>query len=209
MFLEHARKWRGGQIGFFLAVLGLTVSAPSARADLIYTLTRDGCTGGCGTSPFGKVDLLGLNPDTVQITVTLFNADKFVSTGVSHEAFAFNISGTVATIGTLPAGFQAGPHNVGETPFGTFGYSVVCPGCGPGASHAKPGPLTFDVTRATGLSVSSFVKDSKGFLFAADIIGNNGGTGNVAAVVPEPRLYGLLLMALVSGIALAGKRRSA
>jgi hypothetical protein len=72
----------------FLAMLAL---APTARADLIYQLTDDGCSGGCGPQvSFGQVDLHTVTATEVEVTVTLFNGNEFVMTG-NHEALTFNV----------------------------------------------------------------------------------------------------------------------
>jgi hypothetical protein len=60
----------------FLAVL----AAPAARADLIYQLTDDGRSGGCGPQiSFGQADLHTVTATEVEVTVTLFNGNEFLA----------------------------------------------------------------------------------------------------------------------------------
>ena len=39
-----------------LAVVAATAAFPSASHAIVFDLTSDHCTGGCGTAPFGTVD---------------------------------------------------------------------------------------------------------------------------------------------------------
>jgi hypothetical protein len=201
MKISHVGRKRLGIIS--LSVLGIALLAfaatPAAHADAIYNFTFDGCSGGCGPTPFGTIDLHAVNPDTVQITVSLLNGNKFVTTG-KHIGFAFNVQGGPVTLGTLPTGWaNAAPH-LTQAAFGTFSDGIDCT---KGNSNAKSGcngddpwvgTLQFDVSRGSGLDLSDFVADSKGFFFSADMMsGTTGNTGPVGAKgpatftpVPEP-----------------------
>src|SRR5690242_8656898 len=68
----------------------------AASADpVVYLLTSDHCTGGCGTPPFGSVTL-NQNGTTVDVTVDLFGTNAFVKTGAGDDqAFKFNATGVV------------------------------------------------------------------------------------------------------------------
>src|SRR4029453_2862769 len=138
------------RLSLFLAAFGLIAAAVPASA-LTFTLTEDGCTGTCGTPPFGTVDVVqGADANTVDFTVTLDGTNKFVSTGGPHHAFSFNVDGTISIVSLL-GGFGARDSPGTHTPFRVFDYTIDCPDCGPGASNANPGPLTFSVIRAGGL----------------------------------------------------------
>lgn len=180
-----------------------------AQAGVIYSLNQDACSGGCGVSPFGTVTLSQVNAQTVMVSEVLFTGNLFINAGAG-DALEFNITGNPAiTISNISAGFSVGPAPDSASAFGSFDYSVTCSGCGSGASAPLPGPLEFKVTLTGGgnLSVSDFVVNGDGYMFASDIIGNSGNTGNVGSNdpglpsgVPEPSA-GLLSIA---GLALLG-----
>ena len=190
-----------------LAVLGVLTLASTARASSItYTLTEDGCSGGCGTAPYGTVTLT-TDPslaNTVDVSETLFNGDEFVKTG-NHDAITFNTDVTPITITDITTGYtvDSSPSN---PPYNPFGYGISCSGCGPGASSPLGGTLSFDVTGPAGFSINDFVANAGGTFFASDIIGTTGNTGAVGALkpsaVPEPSqtflLLGLMLVGFVA-----------
>jgi PEP-CTERM motif len=178
-------------------------SATFAKADAIgttaiYSLTFDNCTGTCGTSPFGTVQLVQTATGVVTVTETLKTttpAEGFVATGAG-KSLEWNLSGDPSiTIGNLTTGFAV-VAPAGSPSLGTFDYAVSCAGisCGPGSSTINLGPLSFTVTDATGVNVSDFTDSSAGLFFVSDIIGVNGNTGVVGATggtitppsVPEP-----------------------
>ena len=53
-----------------LAVVAATAAFPSASHAIVFDLTSDHCTGGCGTPPFGTVDVTQVGAN-VGITVDL------------------------------------------------------------------------------------------------------------------------------------------
>ncbi len=163
-----------------LAILAGFASITPASA-LVFTLNQDGCTGTCGTGPFGTVTLLQVDSTHVTVTETLSAGVDFVSTGAG-QALEFNIFGNPAILVTgLSSGFSVGPAPATASTFGSFDYSITCSGCGHGASSPLPGPLTFTTADNSQLSVSNFIANAKGFFFASDVIGTNGNTGNVAS----------------------------
>jgi hypothetical protein len=194
-------------LGRALALCGFVMAAlfpAAAHADTIFTLTQDTCTNGCGTSPFGTVTLQQVDNNTVDVTVGLFNGNKFVTNG-NHEALSFNVNGAAVTISGFGSGFSIDTGAINNPGFGSFGYGLV-------ASGTIPPPLTFVVSRATGLSISDFVGNSQNIFFATDILsgttGNTGAVGALAGVntqttggqTPEP---GTMLLT-VAGVGLLG-----
>jgi hypothetical protein len=77
----------------FLSSVCLLASAPFIHADAIGTtsvfqLTLDGCSGTCGTSPFGTITLVQTATGVVTVTETLkatSPAEGFVATGAGES----------------------------------------------------------------------------------------------------------------------------
>jgi len=198
------------------AALMFTGAAGSAKADTVYQLTQDNCTGGCnpgspGTS-MGTVDLHQNGTGDVLVTVDLVSPLEFVNTGLVNT-IDFNlgsiVSGVTAanfsnSVFSLFSGTAGSDHFDG---FGSFQYSIVMSGS-QGAGGAQPSPLSFDIL-AAGLTESSFVGngDKTGnWVFGVDVYnsastgtgaGNTGPIGASVSAVPEPSVVGLLCAALV------------
>jgi hypothetical protein len=204
------------KLGILFAMLALGVCA--ANADT-YTFTIDHCSGGCGTNPFGKVDVTSSVAGTVDILVTLFNNNKFVTTGfpggsgvdpssASGEGIlAVNITGnpgiTVTNIvSSSPNAITFLAPGAGQWDgFGDFMYAIGCAACN-GSGDAFGGTLSFTVT-APGLTVGSFNQlssnGSPNVDFVVDLLSaETGKTGPVGALltstttVPEPASLALL-----------------
>src|SRR5262245_9922474 len=176
--------FKGGVLGV-AAIAGLVSLGVPASASTVFDLniisTANPPIANPGTL-LGTVTLDQIGLNEVDVTVALINA-AFVSTGGPHNAFAYNLDlltpYTVAI--TSPAsGFQVGPAG-DNTPFGSFTNTITCPGCGPGASNANPGPLKFSVTDLFGISIGDFTANIGGYFFSADVQGPLGGTGNIAS----------------------------
>lgn len=194
--------------GFMLIFACLSV--PAARADLLFVGSQAGLC--CY-----NVDLEQVSSTDVLVTATLTDgAQWFVDTGSGqHPGFAFNITGdpgiAITNLSSPWTSSEAHLTSVvtGGPALGTFDYFIDNPG--PGASAKNAGPLSFDVTLASGLSVNDFVANSAGYYYVADIMDAAGATGlsgiNAAPTsVPEPTsIY--LFGAVGFGVMISLRRR--
>jgi hypothetical protein len=167
---------------YLLLAFTFVWGATPGHSSVIFSLDHDSCTGTCGTGPFGQVSLDQTTASLVTVTVTLKPGEVFGGTGAG-EALEFNIAGPV-TIGGFSAGFGLGPSLDKVASFGTFLQSVSCTACTGGQSTNPSGPLTFTVTSSSGVVISDFGANAKGYYFSVNLIGTNGNGGNVAATEP-------------------------
>ena len=202
---------------FSLCCVGLLASTTAvAHADAILTSTS--VDGECCF----KVDLNQLNANEIQVTVTTIDgATYFASTGngTNHPGFAFSLAGDPTGAGLITnviGGWGTDlTYNSDTSPaLGTFDYQMTTPGSG---TSSRISSLIFDVNE-TGISYSSFIPSTGsdgGNLFAADILGNDGGTGmsyiagSIPAATPEPSSLLLLGTGIIGLAGVARKRISA
>ena len=124
--MRNARRWL---LVLGMLVVGLVVAAPPAHA-IVFDLTSDHCTGGCGTAPFGTVTL-EQDGTTVDVTVDLADGYFFVKTGAADDQ-AFKFNGTGFVVGDItvdqnapnPLSADAGALNGDGT--GNFGFGIEC-----------------------------------------------------------------------------------
>jgi hypothetical protein len=201
----------------WLMLIGLAVLAPAAHADLMSTLTVNGCSSGCGSGPFGTVSVTQVNSTTVQVSLMLAPLEVFAKTGAGSP-FGYNLNTAASLVGgSLTSGFAAGGSNGFAGGLGNFTNTILCPACGNGTSTPQfSGPIQFQLTGA-GLTSANFVANANGFFFGADIGVKNAagtvlGTGVVGAdsvsfsAVPEPGSV-LLLFTVLGGTVLTFKKR--
>jgi len=201
----------------FAAAAMLIGVATSASASVItYSLTSDFCTGTCGTAPFGTVTVSSVSSTEVSVDLTLAANEVFAKTGAG-AALLFDLTGNPSiTVSNLTPMFTAtqtaSGGNIHADGTGHWQYSIDCTGCGNGTSPPNSsGPLDFDITVASGITPSSFIKNDGRLFFATDIRGANGNTGDVGAptgvtpppAVPEPAT----LMILGAGLVALGLAR--
>jgi hypothetical protein len=184
---------------------GLIGTAPSAQADtVVYNLTSDHCTGGCGTAPFGTVTLT-TNGGNVDVTVDLNSGYSFVKTGAGDDqAFKFNGVGVVlgditvdAHVPVLVAATGAFNGDGG----GDYDFGINCPSCAGGGAGAFSADITFHVANASIADLTQ--PNNLNQIFVADVLAPNGNTGLVdVSGTPVPEPSSLLLIG--SGFVLAG-----
>jgi hypothetical protein len=201
---------------------GLMVAAVSSSASAaVISFTTS-----VGTQPgnVGTITLTDINATTVRVLVDLLPGYGFLNTGGPHTPFAFNLaneSGVTASFlspvgGTFASGaFSLNLSGGDNTPYGTFGVAIDS-SAGNGSGNGYFGDLSFDVMRAGGITVNSFVANADGYFFSADLSDNpqNGNTGAqgwkipVTTQVPEPLTLALLGLGLVGMGAARRKRNS-
>jgi len=191
------------------------LSALPARA-IVFDLTSDHCTGGCGTAPFGTVDVTQVGTG-VHFVVDLANgppnAVGWAQTGAADfQLFKFNATGVVLTdisviqtfAGQTLAG-QTGAFNGDGT--GTFSFGIACITCGNGNLGISSN-VDFTIANATIADVT--VANALGNIFVADIFsGQTGNTGPVDAhvgAVPEPSTWAMMILGFL-GIGFVAYRR--
>jgi hypothetical protein len=207
-------------------LLGTMLAAMPVVADTVsFALNQDGCTGTCGTGPFATITLTESGTGSsayVTVSEVLGTSERFAGTGAG-DALEFNVAGNV-TINLLTSNFGAVSGSDTASAFGTFYHAVTCLTCQGGKAGNPSGPLSFTVGSATGVTIASFLGNSGGYMFASDIVGSNGNTGNVGSVytpnnnsgtntgsvvsTPEPGTVALLLGGLLVSGALAFRSKN-
>jgi hypothetical protein len=187
-----------------MAAMALMASSvPATAADQTWMLDVWGGTGTPDAGPYASVKVTENGTNDVNVLVTLQAPSiGFVDTG-GHTPFAFNLNDAADSISVVTAGFGVGSAPpFPNPPFGDFTNGIVCttPPCGPGGSFPNAGPLSFNIHDGDGINLSSFVTNTAGWRFSADLLiaGPNGNvTGAVAngtPAIPEPETYAMMLV---------------
>lgn len=200
-----------------VAVLIILGFAGAGTAHAQTTFTLGSCTpisipgdtppvvGGCGSGPYGTVTLTQSGAN-VSVTVSLDSGYYFTDSSGAGKSIYFDLNtASTATIASITSGFSldsgsghggaiGGAYTAGT---GTWNYAIECteslagnlpcPG-GAGGSSSDATTLSFTVD---GVTISNFVKNGDGYLFAASVYssaanGGTGGSGQALAVTPEP-----------------------
>ena len=201
-------KW-----GMALTVAAVIAGGATSASAITFDLTLDHCTGGCGTPPFGTVDVTQSGAN-VNITTTLAAGYTYAQTGAADgQIFKFDGTGVALTdivVGAHVPALAAATGALNGDGTGNFTFGINCPTCGNG-STGFGGAISFTVTNATIADLTA--ANNLGNIFVADVLAPNGNTGPVAvtaAPVPGPIVgAGLpgLVMACGGLIAFARRRR--
>lgn len=195
-----------------LAIFALVGLAPQAKATTVKTFTLDQ-SASSGTGPFGTITLTQATGNTTSVTVllTLQPGIVFADTGAGFS-LTFNIDSPVGATAVSLSGITSGFSRVNSSPITagpgntTWGYAVTCSSpvpCQGGNPTNSAGPLSFTVTRTSGLSVNSFTANGLGS-FSSDIRNSAGATFVVwddpsvhFNETPEPMSMSLMGLGLV------------
>ena len=175
-----------------LAVIAATAAFPSASHAVLFDLTSDHCLGGCGTAPFGTVDVTQVGAN-VHIVVDLANGPpntvSWAQVGdADFQLFKFNgtsvVVGDISVVQTFAGQtLQANTGTFNGHDTGPFSFGISCTTCGSGALGISSN-LDFTIANAT---IADVTAGNPLNIFVADVFsGQTGNTGPVAVGPPIP-----------------------
>ena len=180
-------KW-----AFILTVAASVAGGATTAAAVVFDLTSDHCMGGCGTAPFGTVDVTQVGAN-VHIVVDLANGPpntvSWAQVGdADFQLFKFNATGVV--VGDISAvqtfagqTLQANTGTFNGDGTGPFSFGISCTTCGSGALGITSN-LDFTIANATIAEVTAANPLN---IFVADVFSSQtGNIGPVAVAIPVP-----------------------
>ena len=151
-------KW-----AFILTVAAGVAGGATSASAITFNLTSDHCTGGCGTAPFGTVDVTQVGAN-VHIVVDLANGPpntvSWAQTGAADfQLFKFNATGVVvgdiSVVQTFAGNtLQANTGTFNGDGTGNFSFGISCTTCGNGALGIASN-LDFTIANATIADVTA------------------------------------------------------
>jgi len=180
-------KW-----AFILTVAAGVAGGATTASAVTFDITSDHCVGGCGTAPFGTVDVTQFGT-AMHIVVDLANGPPNTvgwaqTSFADFQLFKFNATGVV--LGDISV-TQTFAGNTLQANFGTFNgdgtgpfsFGISCTTCGNGALGIASN-LDFTIANATIADVTAFNPLN---MFVADVFSSQtGNTGPVAVAIPAP-----------------------
>jgi len=178
-----------------VALLASSIALPTAGNAVTFDLTSDHCLSGCGTAPFGTVDVTQVGAN-VHIVVDLANGPPN-AVGWAQTGFAdfqlFKFNGTGVAVGDISVTqtflgntLQANTGTFNGDGTGPFSFGISSTTCGDGPLGITSN-LVFSIANAT---IADVTAGNPNFIFVADVFsGQAGGIGPVAvgpAAVPGP-----------------------
>ena len=164
----------------------MLASGMVARADTVFNLDVQQ-NGNPGASE-GTVTVAQTASDELTVTVALQPGFFFVHTG-SGDAIIFNFSDSNITVNPTSAGFTNDTGTVMGSPWGDFGYGILCTASSQSCGSAAFETLVFTITEngGTAISAADFTpnpgkNDTPEIYFVSDLQASG---GNVAAGAPE------------------------
>ena len=201
------RQWT-----FILTMAAAVAGGATSASAITFEFTSDHCTGGCGTPPFGTVDVTQVGAN-VNFVVDLANGFSWAQTGAADfQLFKFNATGVVVGDISVVQTFagqtlQANTGTFNGDGTGPFSFGISCTTCGNGALGITRS-LDFMIASAT---IADVTAGNPLNIFVADVFSSQtGNTGPVDVAVPGPLAgAGLpgLVMACGGLIAFARRRR--
>ena len=178
------RQWT-----FILTMAAAVAGGATSASAITFEFTSDHCTGGCGTPPFGTVDVTQVGAN-VNFVVDLANGFSWAQTGAADfQLFKFNATGVVVGDISVTQTFagetlQANTGTFNGNGTGPFSFGISCTTCGNGALGITS-DIVFSIANATIADVT--VPNADAYIFVADVFsGQTGNTGPVAVEVPGP-----------------------